>query len=267
MRRMYDSTTAADIPAGSDLVMGYVDGSYAWSGADWQRFPSRTCVRLCVFSNSYDAQVIDIEPGNNDAKAIIPWIREKWLRGETPTVYCFSDRGPHGYRISDVRSECDAASLKHPLFLITDFDNDPTLPDDPEIVGKQYANSDLTGGHYDVSVVRDFWPGVDVATTVPTSATGGSMFKDDPDAQAFVKDVHDSLEAIKAELARQAHHTHIYSDKTTPEIVVGGRTSQPLVPPVPGAAYFSSDDSLSTIGWSYPDGTVHFWQSGVELVK
>jgi len=125
---MYDSTTASDVPAHGELVMGYVDGSSVWSDADWQRFPGRILVRLCIYNNRWDAQVIDLEPGNNDAKGAVPWIREKWLRGEVPTVYCFSDRGPHGYTISDVRSECDAASLKHPLFLVTDFDNDPNLP-------------------------------------------------------------------------------------------------------------------------------------------
>ena len=91
-------------------------------------------------------------------------------------------------------------------------------------------------------------------------------FKDDPDAQAFAKDVHDTFEAIKAQLALDAHHTHIYSADTTPT-KIGGRTSEPLEPPVPGASYFSSDDSLAVIGWSYPDKTVHFFQNGVEIPK
>lgn len=163
-RKMFDSTTAADIPAGSDLVMGYVDGSSKWSDADWQRFPGRTLVRICIYTDRVDANVIDCEPGNNDAQGVVPWIKAKWDRGETPTVYCFSDGGPAGYRISDVRAACDAAGVKRPLVLVSDFDGDPSTFDpsgDPEIIGKQYANDAITGGHYDASVVADRWPGVD----------------------------------------------------------------------------------------------------------
>lgn len=161
MRTMNDSTSAVDIPLNCDLVMGYVDGSSRWSDADWQRFPGKTLVRLCIFNDRLDADVIDIEPGNNDAVGAVPWVRAKWLQGDVPTVYCFTDLGPVGYRIGDVRRECDAAGVKRPLFIVTDFDNDPTLPDDPEVIGKQYANDSITGGHYDTSVVADHWPGVD----------------------------------------------------------------------------------------------------------
>jgi hypothetical protein len=183
-RLMYDSTSAVDIPTGSQLVGGYVDGSEAWSAADWDRFPGRQLVRICIFNDRYSADMIDIEPGNDDARGAVPWIREKWLRGETPTVYCFSDAGPKGYTISDVRAECDAAGLKHPLFIIAEWDNNPSTFDptgDPEIIGKQYANSAQTGGHYDASVVADYWPGVD---TVGGNMTGTEIIaalKADPE--------------------------------------------------------------------------------------
>lgn len=127
----------------------------------------------------------------------------------------------------------------------------------------QHEQRDVCGVSVDIDDVSV--PGW--TTTVPTSATGGTMFKDDPDAQAFVKDVHDSLESIKAVLGTQAHHTHVYAATGTAVLTVGGKTSESLTPPVPGAAYFSSDDSLSIIGWSYPDGTQHFFQRGVEIVK
>lgn len=253
MRRMYDSTKAADIPAGSELVMGYVDGSSAWSDADWKLFPGRTTVRLCIFNNRYDAQVIDLEPGNNDAKGAVPWIREKWLRGETPTVYCFSDKGPHGYTISDVRSECDAAGLKHPLFLITDFDNNPATFDpkgDPEIIGKQYANAALTGGHYDASVVADYWPGVDMSVQDIIDAVEGRY------------DLTNTITAIKAELTKDAHHIHAEPP---------GITGERIVVPFPTAKWFGANGDMSIIGWddsadaSKP--TRYFTRDGVEVAK
>jgi len=86
-----------------------------------------------------DADVLDIEPGNNDAAGAVPWVKAKWERGDTPTVYCFSDGGPAGYRISDVRAACDAAGVRRPLFWIAQWDKDPATFDpagDPEIIGK-----------------------------------------------------------------------------------------------------------------------------------
>ena len=175
-RLMYDSVTARDIPSGAQLVMGYADGTYKWSAADWSLFPNIPHVRLAIGNATYDAQVIDIEPGNNDALSCVSWVEGKWARGETPTVYCFTDLGPIGFRISDVRKACDDAGVKRPLFLITHFDNEPGSFDpqgDPEIIGKQYANSDLTGGHYDASVVADFWPGIDKEITMATPQYAG----------------------------------------------------------------------------------------------
>jgi hypothetical protein len=90
----------------------------------------------------------------------VPWIKAKWARNERPTIYCYSDAGPAGYRISDVRAACDAAGVRHPLFLIAKWDNDPSTFDpsgDREIIGKQYAGSAQTGGHYDASIVADDW--------------------------------------------------------------------------------------------------------------
>jgi hypothetical protein len=159
---MFDSTKASDIPAGAEVVMGYVDGSSAWSAADWKLFPGSRLVRICIFNDRMDADVLDIEPGNNDAKGAVPWVKAKWARSETPTVYCFSDGGPVGFRMSDVRRECDAAGVRRPLFLIAEWDNNPATFDpsgDPEIIGKQYANPTFTGKHYDLSVVAGRWLG------------------------------------------------------------------------------------------------------------
>lgn len=172
---MLDSTRAGDIPffyEGMEmrLVAGYVNDPRVkngrWADEDWGRFPPHVRrVRICIYADRLDAQVIDVEPGNCTAKQAVQWIKAKWERGETPTAYCFSDAGPAGYRISDVRRECDAAGVKRPLIWITRFsrewdDLDPS--GDPEIIALQYDNSAETMGHFDASVVADYWPGVDV---------------------------------------------------------------------------------------------------------
>lgn len=167
---MLDSVSAASIPLvfrgeRVRLVAGYADGPHKWGEADWQRFPPDVKrVRIAIWNNKWDAHMLDIEPGNNDAKGALPWIKGKWERGEVPTIYCFTDLGPAGYRISDVRRECDAAGVRRPLIVVAKWDDDPSTFDptgDPEIIGKQYAHPPQTGGHFDASIVADHWPGVD----------------------------------------------------------------------------------------------------------
>lgn len=163
-RVLYDSTTAADIPAGSQMVAGYIDGSSAWSAADWLRFPGRKLVRICIYNDRFDADVIDIEPGNNDARGSVPWVAGMWSRGRIPIVYCSTDQGPVGYRRRDVIEACDQAGVAHPLFWVALYDGNPAIP--PGTIAKQYANPLFTGAHYDASSVSDEWPGVKPMTPI-----------------------------------------------------------------------------------------------------
>lgn len=188
--------------------------------------------------------------------------RVRALTGTSPYIYL---------NLSTVRGHDWTPAMGYPLWLAS-YDGSPDFTPNlpwPVAIKQWTSGGALAGVRGNVDLNTFFGTAgqlvAKATTTVPTSATGVDVaFKDDQDAQAFVKDVHDTLEAIKAVLATSAHHTHIYAGKSQPE-TFGGRTSQPLVPPVPGANYFSSDDSLSVIGWSYPDGVVHFFQNGVEL--
>ena len=166
-RLMYDSVTAAHIPPVSELVAGYIDGTYRWSAADWSRHAGKVLVRVAVDPRTNDGHVLDIEPGNADASACVEWVRMRRAAGlAQATIYCFSDAGPVGFRISDVREAFRAAGEAEPLYWIAQWDDDPSTFDpsgDPRIIAKQYAGSAQTGGHYDASVVADYWPGVDEA--------------------------------------------------------------------------------------------------------
>ena len=248
---MYDSTTAGDIPANAAMVAGYINGTYCWSAADWARFPNAVKVRISVNAQTDDGQVLDVEQGDAYPHEAPGWVALRRAAGVDPTVYC------NRANVDAVRSAFLAANMPLPHLWLAAYDGLNGVPDG--YVAKQYADQAMIPGqpHYDLSAVLDFWPGVD----------GGTMFKDDPDAQAFAMDVHDSLEAIKTVLGTQAHHTHVYAATGTAVLTVGGKTSESLTPPVPGAAYFSSDDSLSIIGWTFPDKTIHFFQRGTEIVK
>ena len=241
-RLLYDSTTASDIRADAPMVAGYINGSYTWSDADWARFPNAVKVRIAVNAQTNDGHVLDVEDGDALPHEAPAWVLLRRAAGVEPSVYCNLSN------VDEIKAAFVHAGVPLPPLWLAHYDGIPVLPDG--YIAKQYADEALTGGHYDVSIVADYWPGIDKEADV--------AFKDDPDAQAFVKDVRDTIEAMKKAYDPLVHHPHL---------VPAGRTSEPLIPPVPGAAYFSSNDALDVIGWTYPDGLIHFFQRGVEIPK
>jgi len=150
---MYDSTTATDIPATAEMVAGYIDGKYAWSDADWARFPTAVKVRIAVSATTEDGHVLDVEPGDATPAQAVGWVTTRRAAGVDPSVYCNASTWPQ------VAKAFRDAGVGEPHYWIAQYDNDPTIPDGA--VAKQYANDDLLGAHYDASVVADYWPGVE----------------------------------------------------------------------------------------------------------
>ena len=143
---MYDSTTAADIPADAKVVAGYVDGLYKWSQADWDRFVNATLVTIAI-SPATRADVLDCETGDATPEDCPAWIRMQQANGlKLPVIYCSASIR------SLVESACDG--LTYGLW-IADWDNDPTIPEG--CVGKQYSDPPASGGHWDLSLVREDW--------------------------------------------------------------------------------------------------------------
>src|SRR5207302_7292844 len=89
-RMMYDgiSADAHLIPTNAPLVAGYDDGRYAWSGADWARFPSAIHVHIAVFASTDSGTVLDCEPGNATPAQSVDWVLMRRRAGVDPTVYC-----------------------------------------------------------------------------------------------------------------------------------------------------------------------------------
>jgi hypothetical protein len=96
-RIMYDSINLAGIPAGAQLVAHYVDGRYAASDADVDRFPDAARVGITVTTGDWrKASVIDVESGAmspQDARAFV--IARDQFRPGTATVYCNVSSLPH----------------------------------------------------------------------------------------------------------------------------------------------------------------------------
>lgn len=158
---MYDSITATDIPTTAEMVAGYLAPSrFAWSAADWARFPNATKVQIAVRGSTNAGHVLDVETGDATPVQAVSWVVMRRKAGVDPTVYC-----NHATQPAVIRA-FNAAGVTQPHYWIARYDGLATLP--VGVVAKQYTDTPPGGGHFDLSVVADHWPGVDLAPPVPT---------------------------------------------------------------------------------------------------
>jgi hypothetical protein len=85
---MRDSTRPGLIPPSTPVVAGYVDGSFAWTPADWDLFA--TAIRLGIATSpSSAADILDVESGDATPEDVPGWIDRFHRPGRRrPTVYC-----------------------------------------------------------------------------------------------------------------------------------------------------------------------------------
>lgn len=155
-RTMYDGIDASRLPVDAQLVAGYVDGLYVWSTADWARFPNAVKVRIAVFSQTNDGEVLDVEPGNATPAESVDWVLRRREAGVDPTVYMNTSTWP------TVREAFTARKVAEPHYWIAQYDGVAQLP--AGAIAKQHTNDETAG--WDVSVVADHWPGVDPAVSL-----------------------------------------------------------------------------------------------------
>ena len=162
MRQMFDAVDPARIPADAAIVAGYVDGLYAWSAADWTRFPRSLHVPISVSAADNQGIVLDVERGDATPDQAVAWVQRRRASGQIPTVYCAASTW------GAVRQAFQTAHVGEPLYWIADWNDQATLL--PGSIAHQYR----TTPGYDVSVVATDWPGVDpVPRPASVSATTG----------------------------------------------------------------------------------------------
>lgn len=154
---MYDSTSGTDIPADAVMVAGYVDGIYRWPQSDWDRFPDAVKVRIAVFASTNDGHVLDVEYQDATPAQAPGWVQKRRAAGVDPTIYC--SEFASGYSWAEVRAAFQAQGVPEPHYWIANYNGRQTIPGGA--VAHQYAGDAASGGHYDLSVVADYWPGVD----------------------------------------------------------------------------------------------------------
>jgi len=99
---MPDSTSVAALPDGYEQYLGYADGNWPTRNALRARFPAARTVILTVTGLTQEADGIDCEPGNPNAKASASWLTRKlaWEPGSRPIAY--ADLETDGYSILDI---------------------------------------------------------------------------------------------------------------------------------------------------------------------
>jgi hypothetical protein len=165
-RVMRDSTAPADIPvAGTDLVAGYLNGSYAWSAAGWARFPDAGHVTIDVNGTRPDADVLDVEPGDATVAGGVRWLPKALAvsRDYPPVIYC--NRSNRTAFVTAARAAGFNINT-HYKFWVATLDGTRTLSDMTGVAAIQWAGAGQTGHHYDQSdVFDDTWKATDVALT------------------------------------------------------------------------------------------------------
>ena len=221
-RTMYDSTVAASIPPTAQMVAGYVDGLYVWAEEDWNRFPDAVKVRIAVNPATNDGHVLDVEPGNWDDQASVAWVKMRRAAGVEPSIYC-GNWAP-GYTCGELPAIFAAAGEAMPQVWVSDTTQDgTTIPDG--CIACQFA---ITPG-YDISIVADYWPGVDAA---PVPVPDGP---DIPDAQTDIANAR----ALMAQADTLLEHAHEDLNSS----VAGALPKQP--PPVVLGSFSTSISSSS----------------------
>jgi hypothetical protein len=153
-RFMYDGITVSELPAvGAQLVAGYTDGNWPSYAAMVTRFPALTHVSVTVHATDNVGIVLDVEAGDATPEQAVNWVLTRRAAGADPTVYCSVSAWP------SVQASFDTHDVAQPHYWVAHYDGVVSIP--AGAVAKQYA--DYAG--YDVSIVADYWPGVDPAPT------------------------------------------------------------------------------------------------------
>jgi hypothetical protein len=212
MRLMYDSITATDIPLSARMVAGYVDGPFRWKDSDWSRFPNSVRVGIATRVTTNDGHVGDVENGDMTPAQAVTWVLMRRAAGTDPTLYCNELNG-----WTAVIQAFRTRNVPEPHYWVAHYNGIQAIPGGA--IAKQYANPPVhQQGHFDLSVVADYWPGVDpplrrtmeAADVVTVTAPGDRSYSEPQQLKTLWGDTYfhtsalakTDIPALRSEVAR-----------------------------------------------------------------
>lgn len=153
MITQYDSVEPAAIPVDAPAVAGYVDGIFGpnhaqfgqtgWDQAAWDRFSTPIKVRIAVNPNTNDGHVADVESGDLTPTTAPGWARMRLQTTGWDAIGLYVNRG----NWDATRVACAGLPIR---WWVATLDGTQTVPG---ALAVQYAGSDRSGGHFDLSLV------------------------------------------------------------------------------------------------------------------
>lgn len=161
-RKLFDAVTLSNIPANPEMVGCYADGLYKNEAEARSRFPHAIIVPIAVSAgyNSVSVKVLDVENGDATPGQAPGWVQRQRAIGGGDSVYCNVSALP------SVLSAFHAAGVAPGPIWVAHYDGVATIP--AGAIAKQYLG-DYNG--YDLSIVADYWPGVDPKPSPPPVQT------------------------------------------------------------------------------------------------
>jgi len=205
MTLMYDSTNAAKIPTNAEVVAGYVDGEYAWTNADWERFPNAVKVRIAVFPWTNDGEVLDCENGDATPDQCPGWIRLRQSGGvAVPTIYCNLSS------LAAVKAACQG--LTYNLWIA-----DPTGA--PHLVAGSVATQYQWTSGYDLSLLSEGWPEA-LVPQVPQDYQNKFVLNGPYDWPGVVANLEGIIHDLQGQLANAAQDPTIASRLASDDAII-----------------------------------------------
>lgn len=164
MRKAYDSTNPDNVPLDADFYWFYVDGYYVPKPGQLSRFPINKIQGIAVFETTNAGLIGDMEFQDMTPDGLCRWVQMRRLNGVWASGYCSLDNW------GDARAAFAKAGVLEPPWIVAAYPGiGPNLY--PGVIGHQYED---TGG-YDISVIADYWPGVDGPHPSPPVDIGDNM--------------------------------------------------------------------------------------------
>jgi hypothetical protein len=158
---MYDACDYLRPPFDAAMVAGYVSGGCQWPAAAFNYWRHAKVVTIATGANVNAGMVLDVERGDATPDQAPGWCARARLRGQDPTVYTSTSN------VAAVLDACTFHAVPPPHLWVANWSDGPVIPADA--IACQYDNDNARG--YDISVVADYWPGVDPAPPPPPTPT------------------------------------------------------------------------------------------------